>query len=133
MRVVLDSNVIISAFAAKGLCDSVFQSCLASHELFLSVPMLGEIEANLTQKMRISSGRVREIIAFLRSELTFVEPLAVPADACRDQGDLIVLGTTVAASAAYLVTGDRDLLILRYFRGTDILSPREFHTRFHET
>jgi putative PIN family toxin of toxin-antitoxin system len=58
-----------------------------------------------------------------------VEPDQVPANACRDRTDLAVLGTAVSASADCLITGDKDLLDLRKYRGVPIVSPREFYTR----
>jgi predicted nucleic acid-binding protein len=36
MRIVLDSNVIVAAFAARGLCESVMEVCLSEHEIFFS-------------------------------------------------------------------------------------------------
>jgi predicted nucleic acid-binding protein len=46
---------------------------------------------------------------------------------CRDPEDLPVIGTALAGGAHYLVTGDKDLLYIREFRGTAILTPREFY------
>ena len=42
MRVFLDTNVLLSAFAARGLCADVFRTVLAEHELITSEFVLGE-------------------------------------------------------------------------------------------
>ena len=34
MKIVLDANVIIAAFAARGLCESIMEVCLSDHEIF---------------------------------------------------------------------------------------------------
>lgn len=49
--------------------------------------------------------------------------------ACRDADDNILLELAVAANAACIITGDKDLLELHPFRGVPILTPRDFlHT-----
>jgi len=50
MRIVLDVNVVVAAFAARGLCESLFELCLGNHEILLSEPLLAEIRRNLTKK-----------------------------------------------------------------------------------
>ncbi len=40
MRIVLDANVVVAAFAARGLCESLFELCLGSHEIVLSERLL---------------------------------------------------------------------------------------------
>jgi predicted nucleic acid-binding protein len=58
-----------------------------------------------------------------------VEPTEVPVAACRDSSDLMVLGTAIAGSAECIVTGDKDLLVIRNFGEVAILSPRAFYQR----
>jgi putative PIN family toxin of toxin-antitoxin system len=126
MRVTLDANVIIAAFAARGLCQSVFELCLDSHEIFLSEPFLNEISRNLEKKLKLPVSTVEEIERFLRSQSSLVEPADVDPEICRDRKDLMVLGTALAAEAAFLVTGDEDLLLLKRYHGFKILQPRAF-------
>jgi len=47
MKIVLDANVIVAAFASRGLCESIFEVCLSEHELILCEDLLDEIERNL--------------------------------------------------------------------------------------
>ena len=129
MKVVHDTNVLLAAFATRGLCEAVFEACLASHEIVLSEHILGELHRHLRGKFKIPARQVDAILAFLREEATVVSPAKVHPDACRDRTDLAVLGTAVAAEADCLVTGDRDLLTLKTFQGIPLLSPRAFHDR----
>jgi predicted nucleic acid-binding protein len=55
-----------------------------------------------------------------------VERADAPDDACRDPGDLVVLGTAKAANARYLISGGRDLLALESCEGISIVNPRQF-------
>jgi len=129
VRVVLDTNVLLAAFATRGLCDALLEACLASHEIVLSEHILGELRRHLRGKIRLPAERADSILSFLRQSATVVVPAKVTPDACRDRTDLAVLGTALAAGADCLVTGDRDLLELRTFKGIPVLSPRAFHDR----
>jgi len=129
VKVVLDTNVLLAAFATRGLCEAVLAACLASHEIVLSEHILRELHRHLRGKFKMPPRQVDAILAFLRNSVTVVTPAKVTAGACRDQSDLAVMGTALAAGADCLVTGDRDLLDLKKFHGTPILSPRAFHDR----
>ena len=45
---------------------------------------------------------------------------------CRDPKDDKLLELAVCGDADFLVTGDKDLLVLNPFRGVEIITPREF-------
>ena len=129
MKVVLDTNVLLAAFATRGLCEAVFEACLASHEIVLSDHILKELHRHLRGKMKVPARQAGAIMLMVREYATIIQPAKVPTEACRDRSDLAVLGTALAAKADCIITGDRDLLDLGTFRGTAILSPRAFHDR----
>jgi len=129
VKVVLDTNVLLAAFATRGLCEAVFEACLRSHEIILSDHILGELQRHLRGKFKAPPRQADAILSFLRDSATVVAPAKVHAGACRDRTDLAVLGTALAAEADCLVTGDRDLLALKTFQGIPLLSPRAFHDR----
>jgi putative PIN family toxin of toxin-antitoxin system len=124
MKVVLDTNVLVAAFAARGLCEAVFELCLEYHEIVLSEPLLDEVEEKLSSKLKLPEHISRGTLDFLRNHSTFVVPNDVPNDACRDPDDLMVLGTADTGGASFIVTGDDDLLSLDSFAGIPILTPR---------
>ena len=127
MRVVLDTNVLLAAFAARGLCEAVLEVCLEDHEIVLSEHILKELRRHLEHKLKLPASRAAEIVSLLQETGTLVKPARVPATACRDRGDLAILGTALAGGANCLVTGDKDLLALGEFESVPILSPRKFY------
>ena len=127
MKVVLDTNVLLAAFATRGLCESVMAVCLENHTLILSEAILAETGRNLRKKFKMPAVQVQEVLTFLRDQASVVEPADVPATACRDATDVAILGTAQAGLADALVTGDKDLLVLKHFVGIPILSPRAFY------
>jgi putative PIN family toxin of toxin-antitoxin system len=126
MRIVLDANVVVAAFAARGLCEAVFELCLGSHEILLSEPLLDEVRRNLAKKVKVQRQTVAGIERLLRESGSLLAPAEVAVDACRDGGDLHVLGLVKTGKADYLVTGDDDLLVLKRFGGCRIVTPRQF-------
>ena len=131
MRIVLDANVVVAAFAARGLCESLFEFCLGSHEILLSEPLLDEIRRNLTKKVKLQRQTAVGIERLLRENSSLLEPAAVAADACRDADDLHILGLAKAGQAHYLITGDDDLLALNRFGECRIVTPRQFWSLMH--
>jgi putative PIN family toxin of toxin-antitoxin system len=132
MRIVLDTNVILAAFAARGLCESIFELCLNSHEILLSELLLTEFGQNLSKKLKLDRRTIAHIERLLRENGVLMEPAAVKANACRDKNDLHVLGLAKAGQADYIITGDGDLLSLKRFGRCGIVNPRQFSTLVHK-
>ena len=126
MRVVLDTNVLISAFIAEGLCSELLEHCGRQHRIITSAFILSELQERLVGKFQYSKQEATEAATLVESVAESVTPLGLPAQVCRDPDDNAVLGTAVAGSAACIVTGDADLLVLREYRGIAILRPAEF-------
>lgn len=126
MRVVPDANVLVSAFISRGLCSDLLEHAIRTHEVVCSAHILGEFRRNLVSKFGMGARDATESARLLRGRLTFVGPERIQDCNCRDRDDLPVVGTAAAAKAAFLVTGDRDLLVLKEYRGTRIITPRQF-------
>lgn len=132
MKIILDANVVVAAFASRGLCETIFELCLDSHDMILSEHLLQEIRKNLVKKVKLPKTRADHIISFLRDSTLLVAPTELPANVCRDSKDVPVLGLGLAAEADCIVTGDKDLLILKKFKSIPILTPRAFSNMIHE-
>jgi putative PIN family toxin of toxin-antitoxin system len=131
MKIVLDANVIIAAFAARGLCESIMELCISEHEILLSDDLLDEILRNLRLKVKLPASIVDNIAEFLHEHASFSVSIPLASDVCRDPDDIKILGLAVASSADCIVTGDKDLLVLKSFQGIPILNPRSFSDFLH--
>lgn len=129
MTVVLDTNVLVAAFATRGLCQSVFELCLDRHVIATSEPLIQELTDNLTTKIRLSPASIREVEAYIRSVTHVMEANPLSAAVCRDPDDDHVLAVAVAAGAGMVVTGDGNLLVLQRYAGIEIVNPRSFWAR----
>jgi putative PIN family toxin of toxin-antitoxin system len=119
----------------RGVCEALLDACVASdqHAIILSEHILDEFAHHAADKFGAPKEKVDHTVDVLRANCEVVQPADVPADACRDADDLPVLGTALAGQADCLVTGDRDLLVLRTFHSIHILSPRQLYDRLIST
>lgn len=128
MIIVFDTNVLIAALVAKGLCHEVVVRGLGSCTVASSQPLLDELERTLRTKFRVGPAGIA-FLTQLRRQVQIVEPAPLDGPVSRDVDDDVVLATAVAAEAGVIVTGDQDLLVLGQYEGIDILSPRAFLSR----
>lgn len=126
MRIVLDTNVIVAAFAARGLCADVFEVCIENHTIIISEFILSEVEKTLSRKIGLPKTTATTIIKYLREVSEYVTPEKIDTSACRDKDDVKIIGTALKGKAKIIITGDEDLLILKKFKNTVIVTPREF-------
>lgn len=128
MRIALDTNVFVSAFATRGLCADIFNLVLAEHELVVGGTVLAELQRVLQEKLRVPAEIIQELDEFLRREAVVVgEAPALPVT-IRDQSDRPVLAEAVAGRAEVLVAGDQDLLEIAGTVPIRILTPRGLWT-----
>ncbi len=128
MRVVLDTNVLVAAFVARGICTDVFERVIADHELVLSPHILDEFDRVMTSKLGFDHTRVERALALFRRVGRVVTPEPLEEPVCRDRDDDAVLALAHSSGASCLVTGDDDLLILKSFEQIPIISLRAFLT-----
>ena len=74
MRVFLDTNVLVSAFATRGLCADVVRYVLAEHELIVGAVVLEELRRVLRTKMKLPSDVVAGIERLLRDQEVVPKP-----------------------------------------------------------
>ena len=115
MRVFLDTNVLVSGFATRGLSADVVRLLLAEHELLTGEVVLEETRRVLTEKFGVPDEKADQIERLLRRR--HVEPVPDPESPAsdppvevRDPDDETVLASAIAAGAEILITGDKDLL-----------------------
>lgn len=125
MKIVFDTNVLFSAFVTHGVCAGLYEECLQRAQIVVSPGILNELEENLRAKVRLTSSEARDIIRAVRADAEVVKPTPLAKAVCRDPGDDHILAAGLAANADAIVTGDRDLLVLKRFRAISILNPHD--------
>jgi uncharacterized protein len=128
VRVVLDTNIIISALNFEGTERQVLSWAKdGRYDLYLSAHILQETEGVLVRKFHWSNERARLAQEFLIAIAEIIEPESEVSLLAHHQADNRVLACALDAPADYLVTGDRKhLLPVGEFRGVRIVSASEF-------
>ncbi|MBN2295034.1 MAG: putative toxin-antitoxin system toxin component, PIN family [Pirellulales bacterium] len=126
MKLVLDTNVLIASLIARGACTDLLEHCVLSHTIVASDFIFLELQRHLVGKFKYSAQEADEAIALLGSQMEIVEPKSLRQAVCRDPDDDQILATAIAGQVKCVVTGDKDLLVLRSYEGIAIISPRDF-------
>jgi putative PIN family toxin of toxin-antitoxin system len=127
MKIFTDTNVLVSAFTARGLCADLIEVILADHQLMTGEFVLQELERVLLTKLNTLQSKVSKTLLFLRKYHVEPVPDAPSKIKVRDEEDRWVLESALKAQADVLVTGDKDLLVLSEdITQIKILSPRGF-------
>ena len=125
MRSFLDTNVLVSAFAARGLCAEVLELVLLDHDLVTGQNVLRELQKALRDKLKLPISRAAEIVDFVSSEAAQIVDKAPPAELDVDAADGLVVGEALAGRADLFVTGDAALIKLAAAGPVKIVSPRQ--------
>lgn len=128
LRVVVDTNVLVSGLLFGGEPGKVYELWRGGQLVLLfSSATFAELNRVLSYpKFRLSTAEIAMLIE--EELLPFAEVVDVTEDAtgsCRDPDDDKFLALAAAGKAAYLVSGDRDLLVLRQFGQTRIVTVAE--------
>lgn len=133
MRVILDTNVLISAVLLK---NSVSDIALRKAQNSCTILCSNSIFNEYTEKLILprfnkyaSLLKRTNMLNVIEKEALFIEPV-VKISECRDPKDNKFLELAVAGNADCIVTGDNDLLVLNPFRGIKIISPSDFLIQF---
>lgn len=126
MKIVLDTNILIAAFISHGVCSELFEHCICLHEIVVSKFILTEFSENLLTKFKFSKYEVNKAVQLLQGHLIIVTPEKLVENVCRDPKDNFILATAIKGKCQCIISGDDDLLVLKQYKGIDIVSPQNF-------
>lgn len=127
-RLVLDTNVLVSAFLWQGQPGRLIEMAGEKEvRLFSSRPLLEELEATLTKKklskyVAATGSTPAQLLGAYKRLCTIVTAQQLSTRVSRDADDDVVLACAIAAKADFVVSGDDDLLVLSSFQGISILT-----------
>lgn len=132
MRVVLDTNVLISGIFFSGHPGRILQaSRTRKFRLLVSTEVLEEYLAVAERLARRYSGvEYAGILGLIVQNAELVPSVALPEAVCEDADDDKFLACALTGNASIVVSGDRDLLDVSGYGGIRVLSPKAFVTEF---
>lgn len=130
-RVVLDTNVLLSALVFGGRPRQVVE--LLARDLIdvvISEEILTEMRRHVANKFPAFTDDLVKFEMLLEQDSELVKLGGITITVCRDADDNRILETAVLGSCEYIVSGDKDLLVLERYKSIQILKPAEFLEQF---
>ncbi|WRH68052.1 MAG: putative toxin-antitoxin system toxin component, PIN family [Planktothrix sp. GU0601_MAG3] len=134
LRFVIDTNVLVSSILiASSPSDRALKKVRSLGDILFAETTFQELQEILNRPKfdRYVSFNIRlQFLAKIKlesEEVTIIENIKI----CRDEKDDKFLEVAVNGNANYLITGDKDLLVLNPFRDINIIAVNEFLTRFN--
>lgn len=87
MKVFLDTNVLVSGCATRGLCADVIRLVLAEHKLIMGDVVLNELKRVLKKKVQLPVEQIQEISTFLENQIVQPKPKSLSLIPVRDEDD----------------------------------------------
>jgi putative PIN family toxin of toxin-antitoxin system len=127
-KIVLDTNVFVSAFGWRGAPNKIFQECTEGrHRLFTSPSILEELNRVLHyKKFNFSSEDIEAFLSIVLETASLVLPEVSLDIIVEDPSDNRILECAISARAEIIVSGDKHLLDLKIFQGVKIIKPEQF-------
>ena len=122
----MDTNVLVAAFATRGLCADLFELVLVEHQLVCGTNVLRELEKALRGKLRLPASQCKDIVLYVGAQAVTIISGAEHVIANVEMDDARVLGEARAAAADVFVTGDARVLALGAVDEMPIRTPRQF-------
>ena len=125
--VVIDLNVFVRALLGSKINKAIYEAIKEERIMLAFCPDMLE---NLTRvllrpRLKLKLEDIKEYLELIKTKAIIVKP-KIRTNTCRDASDNIVLETAIAAKADIIISNDKDLLVLKSFRGIPIIKPKEF-------
>ena len=127
-KVVLDTNVFVSALGWKGASRNIFNNCIDGDlELFISAEIFDEIKRVLNYpKFKFSQDEISEFLDQILEVGNFVETKVKVEIIKDDPSDNKFLECAATVDADYIVSRDTHILKIKEFEGIKTMSPEAF-------
>ena len=133
MRVVLDTNVLVSAFlSSRGAPAQILQFLeQEAFDLLISPEIVQEYAAALGYERvkkvhKLSDAQVQSVLEDLKAVATLVQPVFTPAVVTEDADDDKFFACAIEGGADIIVSGDARVQAVKEYQGIQVLSPAVF-------
>lgn len=128
LKVVIDSNILVSILKGSAVLSPIYTAFKEGRlKLIVNSELLKELAAVLSRPcLHIDRTDIKELFRLIKFKAVRLKSITSLPRICRDPKDNFILELAVVSDADFIVTGDKDLLVLKSFRGIPIIKPREF-------
>jgi putative PIN family toxin of toxin-antitoxin system len=128
MKIVLDSNIFVSSFYWVGNPRKVFDRITNGFdELYVTDEILKEISTVMSsEKFNTNRQEIEEYIEIIESYSIKLFPQNKVEEVSRDKGDDKILQCGLEGNVDFIITGDKDLLVLNEYKNIKIIKPKDY-------
>lgn len=126
MKILFDTNVLIAAFLRGGSSYEVIEQAIHEHEIYYTTFIINEFRRVFKDKFHYPESMVNEFVVFIKR--FFIKGITADGieSICRDSDDDQVLADGVINGINIIITGDKDLLVLKTHKGIKIIHPNKY-------
>lgn len=131
MRVMLDTNILVSAFIFKSSkMNSLIEKLSKEHEIVIASYTIDELKELVKEKFNVEYKALDNFLSEFNYTLVY-SPSEVEEKLfkIRDENDYIILHTAIIDDVDILITGDKDFKDVDIDR-PEIFTPSEFLEKF---
>ena len=128
MKIVIDSNIFVSSFFWKGNPRKIFDRVIDGFdELFITNDILEEIREVLSRdKFDAETKEIDDYIKIIENYSQKIVHNNIIENVSRDIDDNKILKCGLEGNVEYIITGDKDLLVLKEYKSIKIINPKEY-------
>jgi len=126
LTVVLDSSVWISALQFDGIPSRVLLRAATVDTILFCAQIEEEVLRTMLAKFNRPPSQIKPRLTAFLETAEWITVTGTVTGVCRDPNDDFLLECAIKGHAGFIVTGDKDLLSIKTFEGTRILTPREY-------
>ena len=129
MKILFDTNVLISVFLAfkKGcMCYDIIDHAIENHQLYYTNYIIAEFRKVFQEDFNYPETVINEFAAFVTRFFIKGKTAETIENVCRDPKDDPVLADAASNAIDVIVTGDKDLLVLKNYKGIKIMMPKDY-------
>jgi len=126
MKVLVDTNVIVSGLIAKGACFEILEDLVYSHTPLITPYVLAECQEVLLHKFHLSKPTVKSLLYVVERYFKKGESSTKPLNVCRDPEDNQIFADALINKADIILSGDKDLLSIEKYEQIRIISPKDY-------
>ena len=131
MRIVIDTYVLISGVFFGGFPRKILSSVVSGEmTACATAEIIDEYEAIVQEMINRKQGHInKNILAPLITAMEIIEPVT-QVEICRDHDDNKFLGCAKDSHSLYIVSGDKDLLVIEKYENIQIITAKEFCEKY---
>ena len=126
MRILVDTNVIVSGFIAKGVCFEILEDLVYSHTPLITSFVLAECHKVFLHKFHLSKTTVTSMLHVMERYFKKGENSTKILKVCRDPDDNQLFADALINKANIILSGDKDLLSMYEYEGIRVIAPKDY-------